>query len=136
VALANEYAQEASNLATAFELACTKPYLGRAVGTVLPFGWRGLVHDLVNGLKDNIFWVVTGAGIGAAFGAAIGLLMPVAEPGTIAAGASFGAAIATYAMLGTGPWAMGMLIVTVTPIAIDSITEGFKAALDGPPRSS
>jgi hypothetical protein len=131
VAMTNSLYASACLVADAFALACTRPYLTRALGTVYPMGWRSLVDQMVEGMKMNIKWVVTGAGIGAAFGLGLGLLMPVAEPGTVAAGASLGAAIATYALVAAGVVALGGAVVSLSPVVADLVFRGFQEALAG-----
>jgi len=130
VALTNQFYDDACLIADAFALACTGPYIGKALGTALPGGWIKIGEDLVLGLFDNLKWVVVGAGIGATFGLGLGLLLPPAEPLTLAGGAALGAAIAEWALVGVGIFTAGHMAFQISAISIDLFGKGVTLALN------
>ncbi|MBK9082910.1 MAG: hypothetical protein IPL88_12940 [Rhizobiales bacterium] len=130
VALTNRYYESACLIADAFALACTPPYLGQAFKSLFPEGWRPLVDDLVKGLVDNLKWIVTGAGVGAVIGAGLGLLLPPAEPLTIAGGAALGSLIAQWALLAAGVVTMAKVAFQISNIALDLLAAGVTQALN------
>jgi hypothetical protein len=129
VALANEGFENAGLIADAFMLACTPAYISKAMGEVLPFGWTGIAADMVKGLASDIMWVVKGAAIGATFGAALGMLLPPAEPLTLAGGAALGASIATWALVGIGIVGAVKMTITISQAAATLFGEGVRLAL-------
>ena len=131
VMFTNRYYEDACLIADAFELACTEAYIGKAFASMFPGGWKEMGIELVKGLAESLLWVVAGAGIGATFGFGLGLLLPPAEPLTIAGGAALGAAIAQWAMVGAGLVMAGYMTFQIGSISIELFGRGVREALDG-----
>jgi len=131
VALTNALYDSACALADAFELACTPPYIGKALAGMFPGGWTGVAEELVKGLVTQVEWVVAGAGIGAMFGLGLGLLLPPAEPLTLAGGAALGAAIAQWALVAVGLVSLGSMTIQIGQASIELFGSGVREALAG-----
>lgn len=114
VRLTNSLYESACQIADAFLLACSGEYMQPAMATLLPGGWTGLAVEMAKGIAKDLLWIVGGAGIGASFGAALGTLLPPAEPLTLAGGAALGAAIATWALLGIGIVMAGKMVIQLS----------------------
>lgn len=131
VAFTNQFYDSACLIADAFELACTPAYVGRALQAMFPGGWRPVAEEMIKGLVDQLKWVVTGAGIGAMFGLGLGMLLPPAEPFTIAGGAALGAAITQWALVAAGIVVFAKVAIQIGQVSIDLFSAGMKEALSG-----